>query len=430
MPILVKHSGNMAPTAYGAFGGGRGKREAEESAEALRRKQQKDLQARALAAQAAESERQRQFAAQQAEDSRDWTSDQNKQSRDAQAEQADLTRKQQLALHTDSQDFAREEGGLNRDAASTAAKIAADRARQNIDYAGERALEFEDERARQTYNRGVEGIKADLEEGRLTQEEADEAFNQLRQHSLGLDRYKKSPKPKPREEGRNVGDSWTADGYLWTRDEKGIPKKIGEDRTVKTPKDRVDAYKVAVEMKKGDKEGGIAPDKRPIGQIVEEILSGTGEAAVDAEVEPEETEPAALSASDELKVQEADELLGEIASHRAEMAKGNKKRGPDWNPLASNRLKLIAAAEKKLRDMGMSQSDINSGPTKPADVGLDGRPRPSGRDRELAYWESKRNETKPTELLTPPTITTDADYAKLPSGTLFTAPDGSIRRKP
>jgi len=102
MPILVKHSGNVAPTAVGAFAGGKAKREVFEEEQAMTNIRQN----RQISAAAREAAASRDFAAQQAAASRAFSAEQNELSRKSAADQAQAGRDFQQDMAFDSSERA------------------------------------------------------------------------------------------------------------------------------------------------------------------------------------------------------------------------------------------------------------------------------------------------------------------------------------
>lgn len=192
MPILVKHSGNAAPALVGAYGGGAGKRQAEDA------RTQAELQSRAT-----EANKGRDFAAQQ----------------------ADLSRKFAAGETDAGQAFAAGEAAKNRDFSANQADLNQQRQQQNIEfgYSAQQRAEF---------NKMTEALAAAEASGDFTPDELSEMRRQVQAKQAGMAPLPRLKKLSGRPEGQDAGDVWSDKGALMTFDaQKGMVVRLGDDPT-------------------------------------------------------------------------------------------------------------------------------------------------------------------------------------------------------
>jgi hypothetical protein len=125
-----------------------------------------------------------------------------------------------------------------------------------------------------------------------------------------------------------------------------------------------------------------------------------------------------------LELQRTNEISGidrQIADLQAELAKGNQKTGPDWNPLAepySDKLRGLLAKRAALSATGGRQPA--AAPSMEAITG----------QQPLPGATTTPNVTAPAASSTAPVINNEADYAAIPAGGMYVdARDGKLKRK-
>lgn len=125
-----------------------------------------------------------------------------------------------------------------------------------------------------------------------------------------------------------------------------------------------------------------------------------------------------------LELQRTNEISGidrQIADLQAELAKGNQKTGPDWNPLAepySDKLRGLLAKRAALSATGGRQPA--AAPSMEAITG----------QQPLPGATTTPNVTAPAASPTAPVINNEADYAAIPAGGMYVdARDGKLKRK-
>jgi hypothetical protein len=254
MGIVVKHSGNAAPVLYGAYGGGQGKRRAEDARQAA------DHIARAT-----EAGRQRAFAHQQAikqfrrqqilnkqarkhEDARlaadrKWREEQAAAERDFRAHEAGLQRDWQQQHMLDQHDLNMERGEAEFNFRDQLADNEQQRRRDDIEW-GYTAKQ------RQDFDRMFDALEEARESGDFTGEEMGELTRQAYAKLAGLQPVPRLKEKSPYPEGQQPGQVWESDDgtMLLSRDDKGNVRKVGETNRKPTFNDRNAAWKMALEM--------------------------------------------------------------------------------------------------------------------------------------------------------------------------------------
>lgn len=293
MAIVVKHSGNATPVLYGAYGSGQGKRRAEDSRQAM------DIVARSN-----EASRQRGFSYLQSV--RDFN--QRRMLEDKRRKFEDAKRNEDFA-------FRDEQAGKDRDWRSGEADLSRqwqdEQFVNRADYGhGLRLAEQKDAQRRQDDNaiseqerrrddiewnyttkqrQDFSRMNDALEEARTSGDFTDDEIKDLEKQAYaklgGLEPVPAIKKRSPFPEGQQTGQTWQSDdgNFLLTRDDKGNTRKLGETNVKPTFRDRVDAYKQAVELsqvdvldKDGKPTGEKKLDREAIDKLVEKIL-GTSE---------------------------------------------------------------------------------------------------------------------------------------------------------
>jgi hypothetical protein len=254
MGIVVKHSGNAAPVLYGAYGGGQGKRRAEDARQAA------DHIARAT-----EAGRQRAFAHQQAikqfrrqqilnkqarkhEDARlaadrKWREEQAAAERDFRAHEAGLQRDWQQQHMLDQHDLNMERGEAEFNFRDQLADNEQQRRRDDIEW-GYTAKQ------RQDFDRMFDALEEARESGDFTGEEMGELTRQAYAKLAGLQPVPRLKEKSPYPEGQQPGQVWESDDgtMLLSRDDKGNVRKVGEINRKPTHADKNAAWKMAMEM--------------------------------------------------------------------------------------------------------------------------------------------------------------------------------------
>lgn len=337
MAIVLKHGVNPAVALTASFGAG----------QAAKRQ---DLEREQRSVQTAQRSRdvQRAHASREAEKSRVFSREQQSTSRDIQLEDRAVAREQFLE-DTEAAD---------------------QRQRDMFDYRidAQQRAEFEQ------INAQIDMVQQDET---LTDDERQEAVAQLQRKQRGLAEPKPhlQDDPSPWPEGRGIGDVWAADGFIWTRDDKGIPVKRGDDKSQMTHRDALGYIKVAEDIliSRNAGEVGYVPDPREVRQLARQLMADV-QSLLDPDFEEEpferpEPEPA---------IQMEDE----------------NRPGT-----------RVSRAFRELFGMDPVQDESGQKPAPPAEK--------SG-------------------VVTLPKDNAEASriYEELPSGTEFIGPDGKRRRKP
>lgn len=242
MAIVVKHSGNAAPTLVGAYGAGQGKRQAEDA------KQMLDIASRAE-----EAAKQRWFAWQQAEAQRSFQRRESRVARRHDALQREIDRgwrSDEAALADERatermrlrHEFGVEDMHTRADLREGMADSDQMRRRDDIEWSYTT-------KQRQDLQRMFDALEAAREDRIFDDDEFEEVKQQAYKKLLGLEPVPNIKKRSPYPEGQGIGQTWTSDdgNFLFTRDDKGNIKKLGELNTR-----RNEAFKMAMEMAKED----------------------------------------------------------------------------------------------------------------------------------------------------------------------------------
>jgi hypothetical protein len=273
MAIIVKHSGNVAPTLAGAYRGGQGKREAEDSRQRLEIAARAEEATRQRNFQERQAVLQRRFQRQEAAASRRYDATQRDLDRTWRADQSELAderaiTRQRLA-HDLGLDAQEHQMGLRNELAENEQM----RRREDIEW-------NYTTKQRQDIQRTFDALAEAQESGNFTDDEMQELQKQAYTKLAGVGPLPSIQKRSPYPEGQAPGEIWNSDdgNFLLTRDDKGNIKKLGESKTVPTYNDKIGAWKVAVELakspiltSKGVDTGQTKVDYRAK-EIVEEIL--------------------------------------------------------------------------------------------------------------------------------------------------------------
>ena len=251
MPILVKHSGNVAPAAYGAYAGGKGKRQQQDADRALTHiEQQQRIRAQA-----------------QAQASSQWFSSQEaKKNRKFSAEQRESDR----AFQLDRDKTVFDRGQEAADAAQTRTGELAEEAY------GRRKEEFSyemSEKQRQEENRFADAYDDAVSSGLYSPEELKTILKERIAKRAGVPSLPRLKPKSPWPEGQEPGQSWKdpETGHTMTRDDKGNQKVLHKAPDTKpTVKEKIDGWKLALEMSRGGEEG--TPNIKKAREIFNEIM--------------------------------------------------------------------------------------------------------------------------------------------------------------
>lgn len=259
MAIVVKHSGNAAPTLVGAYGAGQGKRQAEDA------KQRLDIASRAE-----EAEKQRRFAWQQAEAQRSFQRRESRVARRHDALQREIDR------------------GWRSDEAALADERATERMRLGHEFGVEDMYTQADLREgmadsdqmrrrddiewnystkqRQDLQRTFDALAEAQASNDFTDDEMKELRQQAYSKLAGVGPLPSIRERSPYPEGQGTGQTWTSDdgNFLLTRNSKGEISKLGELNGKPTYKDTTSAWKIAMEMAKEDvvNKRGVVTEQR------------------------------------------------------------------------------------------------------------------------------------------------------------------------
>jgi hypothetical protein len=397
MPILIKHSGNVAPTAVGAYGGGQGRRQAEDTRQALSLAEQEAAQKRGIAAQQTAAAKGQTF----------------------QAEQADLSRK-----------FSAEQAGLSREAASAQAQAGRDFQQDMAFDSSERAAAA----AEESYNRETQAKQAEY-----TQKQMDE-FNRLQDvrdsisrntglndaekqdmllqvdaQQAGIKPLQRMKKPSEWPEGQGIGQTWKSEdgGAVYTRNADGEVKSIHKPPTNKlTMQDTVKLTEAVTKMltvMKPDGKGGetaVPPDADAIQAGIERIVKLTRQ--LNGEPDPEQ-QPVVWDSAYNRQAVDAKFPPPEkpviTAEDTAQQARSKERS------YAAEMAKWRAANDARMRG-------------EPVPEG--GNPLVPETAAEVAGVDQQTSAAKPNVIK----VSTKAEYEGLAPDTLYMKPDGLIRRKP
>jgi len=284
MAIVVKHSGNAAPALVGAYGGGQGKRQAEDA-----------RQAAAIAAAAKQAEEQRQFQAREAYLSRQQQTRLSREAfgerRTAAQQEMDFRRESQAST----QDFQREMDQTRSD-------LITGRDEQHRDWAVE-DREFETLRRRDDIEWGYTAkTKAESETlanalheidtaDYLTDAERGPARKEALQRFAGLQMT-----PRIAEVGGwKQGEIREQGGLILSMGKDGEIQKLGESKksgtgAVMDREQHAKLWDAATKIAQGDSETPVGPDKI---QKVLDAMDADYRRRTSGEASPAETEPQA-----------------------------------------------------------------------------------------------------------------------------------------
>lgn len=134
---------------------------------------------------------------------------------------------------------------------------------------------------RQDFSRMNDALEEARTSGYFTDDEIKDLEQQKYTKLFGLEPVPNIKKRSPFPEGQGPGQTWQSDdgNFLLTRDDKGNTRKLGETNVKPTFRDRIDAYKQAVELsqvdvldKDGKPTGEKKLDREAIDKLVEKIL--------------------------------------------------------------------------------------------------------------------------------------------------------------
>ena len=339
MGILIKHSGNAASALTGAYGAGQGKAREDAGRQVLPQVLSAEEARKARVAAGMEAAKSREFAAGQADESRAF-----------QADQGDIDRQFRSDEAATSRDFQANQSDLTNDRAIERDDLQSLRHRNDVEfgYSARQRAEFNNLSA--SYDEAVKS-------GNFTPDELKEVHRQVLLKQAGIKPTASLKPPSQWPEGQDVGQTWTSEDGNWlhTRDDKGnVSSKPNKFQV--TNQDRIKAYDIAQRLKTPDASGKVQ-DPRPIKDIVAEMLGDPSASAETPVVDPN----ANLSEAEiQLKNVKADKLKSDIAGWKAEIASGNMNEGIDFfnkGKKGTSFLEKIVAAEKELKDLGVSPNE-------------------------------------------------------------------------
>lgn len=322
MPIVVKHSGNVTPTAVGAYGAGMGQRQAEEGRLAMDRLFREREAAKARAAAAAEAGLSRAWSERQTREQRRWAADQDELrfKRDSQRLDDAEARRRSMAdeeseLRAGEREHESELRLREMDLSDEQARARAeDESRLRMGEAEYRRDLIDDaytDRQRQEFN-DLSNAYAEAERSeKFTKDELDEFRRNIIAKQAGIQPVPRMKKESPYPAGRDIGETWESDDgrFLMTRDDKGIPKKVGETNAAPTMQDIKGLYESgykALMKRDAETNAEIPPDPEEVDAWVERAVNLHRRMAARAgqkpggEVAPPETTPPPVDAGDEL----------------------------------------------------------------------------------------------------------------------------------
>jgi hypothetical protein len=268
MPILVKHSGNAAPTAYGAFGGGQGRRYAEDAKDAVNRIEA-DRQRGFQANQAnldrfyrhVESAANRRFQSEQSKLGYEQQSGENALNREFQADQGELGFKRQSGENALNRRFQEEQSGLGyqHQESMFERQAALNREFREGDWKRRREeFSFElTERQRQEDNTLADSLADVANSPDYTAEEKrnfSQRINERRANIQPVARRPKSGQLGPN--GMPIGEVFNRNGWTFAVTDKGV-ERIGEDPTVLSGKDLAGVYAQATALAENEETGVV-----------------------------------------------------------------------------------------------------------------------------------------------------------------------------
>lgn len=310
MAIVVKHSGNAAPLVVAAYGGGQGKRWAEDGRQAAAYVGQEKIAAGARATQARQAELNRQQQANQAKVARKAAERQAALNRQHQAKQAKVAREaaeRQAAIDRDlkKDQFDRElevrdkqaeqERVHQEEMADKAFQRAQDRDRDLSDQRRD-DLDYElSARQRSEFNKLSESYDEAAKSGLYDEEELGELKRQIFAKQAGIQPIPRMKEASPWPEGQGVGEVWESDDgkLMLSRNKDGDVKRIAETNSQPTYQDKISAWKQAMEMSMEPSKNakGEAPNMEKAREFYKEIMGESEETDMPGVTEDQQAEP-------------------------------------------------------------------------------------------------------------------------------------------
>lgn len=258
MPIVIKHSGNVAPALMGAFGGGKGRRQAEDA-----------RQAAAIAANARQAQEQRNLAERQAMLQRRFASREAAAARQFRRDENDTAYQRQLELigiQSEGQEAAAE-ADLGRALREKTFDSELRRDDINFEYTAKQRAEFD--RISSAYDDAVAS-------GEFTADELREVRRQVSAKLAGIEPLPRLKQLSPWPKGQDVGETWqSSDGrFLLTRDAEGKVSKLADTNRQPTVSDVATLYKQGFDsLKTVDADGNeTAPSPEDLDAFVERAI--------------------------------------------------------------------------------------------------------------------------------------------------------------
>jgi hypothetical protein len=261
MAILVKHSGNAAPGAWGAFAGGQGKRHAEDASAAMARIQQSTENAKQRNFQASENRKSRKFQEKQSDTARQFSIENRED------QQAYTTKSTEAAWENQ-----RERDDLSFERAFQTADYNQQLQQENVEFGYSARQRSEFDALSQAYSEAASS-------GEFTPDELAEIKTQVIGKMGGIERMPQLKRKSPYPEGQGIGQTWQSEDsrFLLSRDKDGQVKKLAETNSMPTMKDIADLYGQASKalMKDDPANPGvqIAPSDDEVEKYVERAIN-------------------------------------------------------------------------------------------------------------------------------------------------------------
>jgi len=237
MPITVKHSGNAAPSIWGAFAGGKGRRQAEESSAALARiERAKDRRLQVNLHRSSQHQR-----IQELRDQRAF-----------QREMEELSHRQSF-----------ERMDYNRTLQSEMADEAAQRWRDKVEF------EF-DAQQRAEFDRLSKGYEEAKASGEFTEDELDDIRRQVIAKQAGIEPMPRLKRTGPSPQEMFDQNTFERNGVVYGFDKDGAVKKLADSNSAPTFRDISDLYKQAIQVLQN--EDGTLPGREEIDRFVQDAL--------------------------------------------------------------------------------------------------------------------------------------------------------------
>jgi hypothetical protein len=344
MPIIVKHSGNVAPQLFGAFGGGKGKREAEDATEAMR-----------IATQKGEAAKNRAFQSNQANADRVFRANSNREERDWRSKERELEfDRDRLALEGRADLTGRESDLQFQRELELQDRSAEQRRREANDLLGETNVQLTNKQIEED-NRLADAEAEIMTSPEFTEDEKAEAIRNIRANRAKIQPVARRKPASEWREGQGIGDTWRSDdgNAMMTRDKDGNVKKLYETNANPTWKDRLDARKMFIQQfteEQLDKEGnsiGEKTDWKKVESAVNEMFKSS-------------SQPSAGPVGPRVKDFMQGELQLEDALNNAQKLMGGSSTGLKSKPSQTNKQPAITPAFNTVDEAEASKLPIGT----------------------------------------------------------------------